>query len=235
MNKRLVRHVGFLVVLALAGHVRVALALEGYPESWCRGGMFSRPLGREPNLSPGRVVGNGPAYLLSDDDGCPLRPSRGQSCRTRDSIRPGFPVAILPNAMPGLACVLDLGHPGQPYGWLPQARVQMSSLDLAPPLAAWRGKWRKFDDTIVLTTGRDGRLSVQGRAYWPGRSISPRHTGELSDTARPEGNRVTFSGEDPTLCTAKLELLGPNLLAANENGQCGGANVSFGGVYTRIR
>lgn len=137
--------------------------------------------------------------------------------------------------MPGLACVLDPGHLGQPAGWLPQARVQMPLPGRVPPLAAWTGKWRKGDDTAVLTAGRDGRLSVHGRGYWPGRGIFPMNTGELLGTARPEGNRVTFSDEDPTLCVAKLELLGPGLLAANDNGRCGGANVSFGGVYRRIR
>lgn len=87
----------------------------------------------------------------------------------------------------------------------------------------------------MLTPGRDGRLSAHGQVYWPGRGVPPGHTGALSGTARPEGNRVTFSDENPTLCIVKLELLGPDLLAANDNGRCGGANVSFGGVYERAR
>lgn len=235
MNKRLLRRLGIAAVLALAGHMRVALALEGYPEAWCREGMFGGPHTREPDLRPGRIVGKGRAYLLSDDDGCPLHPSRGQNCRQKYSISSGSPVAVLPSAMPSLACVLNLGSPGQSAGWLPQARVQVSSLDRTPPLASWRGRWRKFDDMIVLTPGRDGRLSAHGWAYWPGHGILPGHTGALSGTARPEGNRVTFSDKNPTLCVAKLELLGPDLLVANDNGRCGGANVSFGGVYKRAR
>lgn len=234
MSKRLMRHL-IVAVLALAGQGRVALALDGDPESWCRWGMFGGPYTKEPDLLPGQIVGKGRAYLLSDIDGCPLHPSRGQSCRKRYFIRPGSPVAILPSAMPGLACVLGPSNPGQPAGWLPQARVRTPPLDRAPPLAAWTGTWRSGDDTVVLTAARDGRLSVHGRAYWPGHGIPPQHTGKLSGTAQPEGNRITFADEDPTICVAKLELLGPALLAANDNGRCGGANVSFGGVYTHVR
>lgn len=197
--------------------------------------MFGGPHTREPDLRAGRVVGKGQAYLLSDDDGCPLHPLRGQNCRQRYSISSGSPVAVLPSAVPDLACVLSLDNPGQFAGWLPQARVRMSSSDRAPPLAAWGGKWHNGGNEITLTPGRDGRLSAHGHAYWPGRGVPPGHTGALLDTARPEGNRVIFADKDPTHCVAKLELLGSDLLAANDNGRCGGANVSFGGVYKRAR
>lgn len=193
MNKRLLRRLGIAAALALAGDMRVALALEGYPESWCREGMFGGPHATQPDLRPGRIVGKGRAHLLSDDDGCPFHPSRGQNCRQKYSISSSSPVAVLPSAMPGLACVLNLGNPGQLAGWLPQARVQMSTLDRAPPLAAWKGRWQNGDDTIVLTLGRGGKLSAHGHAYWPGRGVPPGHTGALSGAARPEGNRVTFA------------------------------------------
>jgi hypothetical protein len=239
MDRKLARQLGLAVaVLALAGHVRGALALEGYPESACREGLFGGPDAREPNLLLGRVVGKGTARLLSDMDGCPLHPARGKDCHNRRQIiSPGILVAVLPSAMPGLTCVLDPGNPDLPTGWLPQVRVQMLPLDRTPPLAAWVGQWRESgDNTIVLTADRDGKLSVNGRAYWPGRGIPPEHTGEISGVAQPEGNRVTFGlDQDPPLCVAWLELLGPDMLAVNDTWQCGGANVTFGGVYTRAR
>lgn len=233
--KRLLRRLPIAAVLVLGSPMRGASALEGYPETWCREGMFGGPHMREPDLRSGLVVGKGRAHLLSDEAGCPLHLSRGEDCRQRYSIRSGSFVAVLPSAIPGLACVLNLDNPGQFAGWLPQARVQVCPLDRAPPLAAWGGQWHNGDNKVTLTPGRDGRLSARGHAYWPGRRVYPGHTGALSDTARPAGNRVTFSDKDPTLCVAKLELPGSDLLAANDNGRCGGANVSFGGVYKRAR
>ncbi len=227
---------GFAVLLALAGSTRSALASEGYPDSWRRWGIFGRSFGKHPDLGLGRITGNQRADLFSDIDGCPLRPSRNKNCREKASIEPGTPVAVLPSALPGLACVLDPGTPGQPAGWLPQTRVQVLTPDRAPALTLWIGKWRKGDDTIVLTRGQDGHLRVSGRAYWPGRGIPPQNTGELTDDSRPDGNQVHFGpGDDPAECQVKLTLLGGDLLAASENGRCGGGNVSFGGVYKRSR
>ncbi|MEA9554629.1 hypothetical protein VC273_01405 [Xanthomonas nasturtii] len=52
-----------------------------------------------------------------------------------------------------------------------------------------------------------------------GRRVTARST--------PNGNRLEVSEDD---CTVRLQLLGELLIVAN-NLQCGGANVSFSGVY----
>ena len=232
---RLIRCWILAVALALAGPMQAASALEGYPDNWCRSSMFGGPYTREPGLYLGRVIGNGRAHLLSDTDGCPLN---SMSCRKDVFINDAFVspatfVAVLPSMLSGFTCVLDAGDLGSNTGWLPKARVQMLPVDRNPPLTAWTGVWRSLgDNMIVLTVGRDGRLSVDGEAYWPSRDIPPSHSGGLSGAALPDGNRVTFEHDDDRpSCIVKLELLSPDLLAANDNGRCGGYNVSFGGVY----
>ena len=229
------RHIFLAAALVLLSHSPAALALEGGPDSECRWGMFGGPYKREPDLRLGRIVGDTRAFLLSDMDGCPLSPVQGRDCYKKKFLNPGSAVAVLPSNMPGLVCVLDPSRSGQPAGWLPQARVQVSSPDPNQPLASWAGEWRKDDDWVAITVRNDGKLSVIGRAFWPGKNVLPMHTGEFSGLARPQGNQITFSEQDPTPCQVKFELLSSNILAANDNVECGGANVSFGGVYARKR
>ena len=227
------RHLFFAAASVFLSHSPAALALEGWPDSDCRQGMFGGPYKRAPDLRLGRIVGDTRAFFLSDMDGCPVSPAQGRDCHDREFINLGSAVAVLPSNVPGFVCVLYPASPDQPAGWLPQARVRVSSPDRAPPLKLWIGKWRNGDDTIVMKANRNGDLSIRGHAYWPGRNIAPMNTGDISFSARPEGNRVTFSDSDSAICITKLELLSPNILAANDNGQCGGGNVSFGQVYTR--
>ena len=204
--------------------------------------MFGGPWKDEPDLRLGRVTAGKPAVLLNDMDGCPVS---GRNCGKSAIygppalLRPGAVIVVLPSALPGFACVLNAAHRDN-NGWLPQARVDDVPVDPDPPLAAWAGTWRRSlgDDFIVLKAGRDGRLSAYGEAYWPSRDIPPASSGELSGAARPAGNRVAFASgkyKGQPICVAKLELLGHGLLAVNDNGGCGGHNVSFGGIYKRAR
>ncbi len=240
MGKRWVRRVIYAAALALAGPVQAVAALEGNPVTFCRGGMFGGPCSEAPDVRLGRVTAGKPAVLLNDMDGCPVS---GRNCGKSAIygppalLRPGAVVVVLPSALPGFACVLNAAHRDN-NGWLPQARVDGVPVDPDPPLAAWAGTWRRSlgDDFFVLKAGRDASLSVYGEAFWPGRNVFPYHSGDLFSAARPEGDRVTFAeGEDKgqPICVAKLELLGHGLLAVNDNGRCGGYNVSFGGIYKR--
>lgn len=225
---------------ALAGQGRTALALEGYPASWCRGGMFSRPLGQEAELRAGRIEGQGPAFVLRDADGCP---AAGTACRHTLPLRPGTSVAILdppPGAPEGYACVQEPGTNGL-AGWVPREQVQALPSVPDPKPWDWAGNWHGLgDDRISLRPDGQGLLTVRGHAYWPGRNIPPEHTGALSGTARPVGDSVTFGPGSPAFpdtsesCQVRLVLLSPTLLAVNDNMRCGGANVSFSAIYARV-
>ena len=55
------------------------------------------------------------------------------------------------------------------------------------------------------------------------------HVGEVHAEAAPAGNVLALR-DDP--CALTLRLVGHYLVAA-DNGECGGANVRFDGVYRR--
>jgi len=83
------------------------------------------------------------------------------------------------------------------------------------------------DNKIVLTRVGD-RLSANGEAYWPGRSIMPADEGAFSGTAAPSGRRLHFSA-DP--CLVDLTLAG-EFRFADDNRMCG-HDAAFSGIFIR--
>jgi hypothetical protein len=178
----------------------------------------------EPNLRLGRVTGGGPVAFLSDGPGCP---GPAAACRTKFSARLGQTV-LLGRSRSGYVCAFDAGR--DLTGWLPQQRVAAQPIDPAPPLAAWVGTWRLYDNSIVLKQAGES-LEAEGEAYWPSKSKMPANEGAFDGTAKPSGNRLHF-GDDRQGCEVDLALAGPFLLVADNQG-CGGHNVSFTGIFSR--
>ena len=83
------------------------------------------------------------------------------------------------------------------------------------------------DNKIVLTRVGD-RLSANGEAYWPGRSIMPADEGAFSGTTAPSGRRLHFSA-DP--CLVDLTLAG-EFRFADDNRMCG-HDAAFSGIFIR--
>ena len=121
-------------------------------------------------------------------------------------------------------------------GWLPAARV--------PPAASapnWIGRWRRNTSAeIDITPKSGGKAEVSGSATWG--SGAATHDGGISaliDTA-PETQAFALDADGQILfekagtydCAVRLKQLGPYLFA-RDNQSCGGANVSFTGLYRR--
>lgn len=74
-------------------------------------------------------------------------------------------------------------------------------------------------------------LAIEGEATWG--SGSRTHTGELDHAAKPSGARMNFGdGTDEFDCQVAMHLVG-KFLVVGDNLHCGGANVSFSGVYEK--
>ena len=83
------------------------------------------------------------------------------------------------------------------------------------------------DNKIVLTRVGD-RLSANGEAYWPSKSIMPADEGAFSGTAAPSGRRLHFAA-DP--CLVDLTLAG-EFRFADDNRMCG-HDAAFSGIFIR--
>lgn len=167
-------------------------------------------------LRMGRAIGVGRIRVLGGT--APIVP--GQALLLGAS-RPGYVCALFANGLEARA------------GWVPQGRVAPAALsvDPAPPLAAWVGTWRQYDNKIVLNRVGD-RLSATGEAYWPGKSIMPANEGEFSGSAAPSGRYLHFATETPVPCLVDLILAG-EFLFAEDNRMCGGHNAAFTGIFIR--
>jgi hypothetical protein len=87
---------------------------------------------------------------------------------------------LLGASRPGYVCALFANGLEARTGWVPQAGVAPATLSMAPtpPLAAWVGTWQQYDNKVVLTRIGD-RLSANGEAYWPGKSVAPAQRGRV--------------------------------------------------------
>lgn len=121
-------------------------------------------------------------------------------------------------------------------------------------LAPWLGTWDTgFDQTITIESPGEGLLSVSGEAYWgmddPERVANGGvHVGEFDTTfpaswiskkgrlsfAVSDEGAVSAAAADDYECTLWLRLR-DGLLEAEDNTMCGGANVTFAGVYRKVK
>ncbi|QNH10665.1 hypothetical protein [Xanthomonas sp. SI] len=173
-------------------------------------------------------------YLLDGSDGCP---DKGETaCRQHAYVVRGD-VLVLAQRRDGFACAFYPNKAGDSTGWVAQASVQPLPSAAQPTPQAWNGHWHDGDNELQLTANGDGSVTVTGDAYWPSANPDPEqvpggpHIGAVAARGYPDGNRIEVSEDE---CTVRLQLLG-DLLVVADNLQCGGAKVSFGGVYWRER
>ena len=182
-----------------------------------------------------RVVGTGrvPFYRSAD--------CKDASCAAGSYVVPGDALIVYGQAG-GRSCAL-FSRTQDTTGWVDTDRLRLDATAAAPAPTQWAGEWRNGDDHIRLTPSPGGRLRVVGEAFWPAAPAhlpkgSPSgwpHTGDLDGVAAVVAGRADYrDGDDSYVCKATLRLLGPYLLV-DDNGDCGGMNVRFTGVYRRGR
>lgn len=206
----------------------------------CRNGLFPE---EGVSYALGKISGADKVYLIEDSvfcakdkTPCPVCPSADAACRSGSFVLPGD-LVVAGRSHGGYRCVFyrDQKNVGGSAGYVPEDRVSLSPA-ASVSLKDWLGDWRVGDDYIRLRAKGDA-LSAQGEAFWPSANPSPRdapggpHTGGMSGITTPKGNQATFV-DSLDICRVDATLLPPFLLA-RDNGVCGGANVSFRGVYLR--
>ena len=176
-------------------------------------------------------------YFYNDDEGCPQSPK----CKNKAYLVAGDNVIV--NAITdGWACAWFQGKKHETVGWVSAEKLQIKPVDGAEK---WDGQWTYYDNTLQFHT-KDNKTEVAGEAFWTAENASAEkvvmpdgsikaervvHTGSLGGELKINGYHATVSeGEDSFSCHADFTLLG-NYLVVNDNNNCGGANVSFSGVY----
>lgn len=216
----------FLVVLAV---VPALGQMEGNPANWCRQGFFPKESDR---YRIARVTGTAKqkAYFNDDDrDDCP----GGKNCASKSYIITGDEL-IVSREYGNWACSWYVPAKGPPtVGWIATDRIEFAASDVTS--GGWTGKWKYFDNSIDISKGEAGVLVVKGSAFWHGLGDNV-HIGELDDKAAPAGNILKLGEEekDEYACKVTMRLVGKYLIAS-DNMNCGGVNVSFSGVYRKLK
>ena len=133
------------------------------------------------------------------------------------------------------------------WGWIRDADLEPLS-DPPKTASAWTGSWKRTEASITMRPGRRaGTIAVSGDATWGASDpyrvrVGGVHTGEIEGQFQPLRSTGGFTmGETGSLpfdqgeefdCRVRFRLLLPYLLV-EDNGNCGGVNVSFLGAYVK--
>jgi hypothetical protein len=124
-------------------------------------------------------------------------------------------------------------------GWLPSAALTPVAAMPAPKPSDWIGTWSHPGGQITISRSGDaGRLSITGEMVVP--TARDVHTGELQATATPGKDTIAFA-DDGSIAFDKSEAAGCRVrmqrveqsLMVEDNSGCGGAAVTFTGLYRR--
>ncbi|MBK7705101.1 MAG: hypothetical protein IPN69_09635 [Acidobacteria bacterium] len=214
-----------LAVTAVAGFGQ----LDGNPENMCRNGFFPRE-SESYSLAKVKAKRGARVYFYGDDDDCP----NGKNCRTKSYLIAKNEV-IVSREFGKWACVWYQPAKGsETVGWIALSNLDYVALPGERGPSAWIGKWTYYDSTIEIAASKTKDVyGVKGTAFWRGLGDNI-HIGELDGTAKYANGKLNYGWADKGEydCRATFNAVG-RFMVVSDNLNCGGANVSFSGVYRR--
>jgi hypothetical protein len=221
--------------------------------AWLAVAVEASPVGCEQSkVAPARVVTKDARlhFIAGPGQRTPACPSAASACRLRAYVVPGDEVLVDAIDSP-FACAFFKAEGGtETRGFLPRASLELASPQPAPA-RQWNGKWQRDREAQIVITSHQDEVEIAGEAMWG--SYDPQrmrrgavHVGELSGKGRPRGQTLAIGydpdrsdfppakDQAPDACAVKLELFG-RYLVVEDNGGCGGLNVSFTGTYVRVK
>ena len=118
-------------------------------------------------------------------------------------------------------------------GWLPSAALTPVAPMPSPKIPDWIGTWCNPGCRIEIKTGDGGKLQVDAEGLFP--TARDFHTGAFKAQVAPQDDAIAFADDGSNTgdeCQVRMQRIGPWLLVV-DNGGCGGAGVSFTGLYRR--
>ena len=190
----------------------------GNPPDWCRNGAFATD---QNNLRVVRVLRKTDLLIDSGQKkGCP---QAGAACVLGDSHADRAEELLVNSELPGFFCAYR--PKDDDGGWVAKSDVAVEAPQPSsnPPLTAWIGRWRDDDDRIRIAR-KGSALHLAGHASW-----AQQNSGDFDGTSVPAANKLQTNDD---ACKVSMTLVG-DYLVVDDNGQCGGMNVRFTGVYRR--
>ena len=208
-----------------------AAQLKGTPDNVCRDGYFPRE-SKAYRLATIKGAAGDRAHFHDDgNEKCPA----DDSCRLKTYVIANDQV-IVSRTFGKFACSWFQPRKGNgTTGWIETDRLTWAGSIRPPEIRDWLGEWRANGSGFIrIKRARTaGELNITGEASWgSGGGMS---TGELDHTAKPSGDAMKFAdAPGDGSCEVDMQLVG-RFLIVGDNQRCGGANVSFSGVYQKKR
>jgi hypothetical protein len=227
-----------VAALALGGLAIASEAIAGFEPYVCRSGL---PIQSTPVPVLAEVIGKPGtrSWFFRDTPACPS----GTECKRQAYVVPGDRL-IVRDRTGDWACAWFVSQGGVvTNGYLRASGLQ----DVPTPPddgEGWRGSWVQSRPTALENDlvgelefiERDGAWLVSGIAFWSREREDGEivvNFGEIEDQPLVvEGDLARFEAEVEYDCAASFRRLGDYLIV-EDNGHCGGHNVTFGGVYLR--
>jgi hypothetical protein len=230
-----------VIILAVIG----AVSAQAADKRWCQG---VSDYASDETLRLARIITKAKRVNFVSNPGDTAKtaecPSMSAHCQNRAFLVPGDQVLV--DEIEGdFACVSFVSARGsETGGWVPKDAVEAAP-PASPRLQDWAGAWTRTEASIKLEL-KSGKIDAAGDASWGSRDpVRVRngavHIGGFAGSAVPQGNRLAYGegydgkgapDRDNFECQVLLRLFGRYLLV-DDNSHCGGANVSFSGVYVR--
>jgi len=120
-------------------------------------------------------------------------------------------------------------------GFIPIDNLKPLAEDTSMSIDFVIGTWNYETDSIGIKAAAAGQVSGDGQAsYQTAETVNEGSFSAHAALTAGQKELVFKEGDDESSCVVKLHRRGPYLVAS-DNGNCGGLNVSFGGIYTKAK
>ena len=120
-------------------------------------------------------------------------------------------------------------------GFIPDDNLKPMTEDPSMSIDFVIGTWNYENDSIGIKAAAAGQVSGDGQAtYQTAETVNEGSFSAQAPLAAGQKELVFKEGNDDSSCVVKLRRRGPYLVASDNN-NCGGLNVRFDGIYTRVK
>jgi hypothetical protein len=118
-------------------------------------------------------------------------------------------------------------------GWLPSAALTPVTPMPSPTMSDWIGSWCNPGCRIDIKAGDGGKLHIDAEGLFP--TAHDFHNGAFKAEVAAHDDTIAFADDGSNYgdgCQVRMQRIGPWLLVV-DNAGCGGAGVTFTGLYRR--
>jgi len=176
-----------------------------------------------------------------DDFTAAACPADTDACRKKSFLVPGD-LVLTGQTRGAFTCVAYQSPLAQKQiwarGWLPSSTLTPVAPTPSPKALDWIGVWYHPGGPITISRANGGKLSIEGGMTVP--TARDFHNGQFQATARPNKDTIAFVDDgsipfektDEGECRVRMQRINQWLLVEDNSG-CGGAGVTFTGLYRR--